>query len=158
MMARSALSTPSPLPHVRENRRHRAAMTPASVDSPAIAANKRGHSPAKAIQNDETPLTRHTSVQTNETPVLLHQGMTTRIEALRSKIRSLVAEITHAADVALLDLIADKAGCYVHYQAVREARDWAATAGITLETGLMQLGHALQQREADSTIHGSELK
>lgn len=37
-MVRSALSTPSPLPHTRKNERHRAAMTRASVDSAAHAA------------------------------------------------------------------------------------------------------------------------
>ncbi|MBI0327668.1 hypothetical protein [Burkholderia plantarii] len=117
-------------------------MTPASIDSPAIPADKRGLAPAKAIENDEAPLTRRKPAQMKETPALPRQRMTERIDALRSEIRSLVADITHAADVSLLDIMADRAGSYAHYQAAREARDWATTASVTLETGLMQLARA----------------
>ncbi|QGA38208.1 hypothetical protein GAS19_11670 [Burkholderia glumae] len=123
-------------------------MTPASIDSPAIPADKRGLAPAKAIENDEAPLTRRKPVQTSEAPALSRQGATEHIDALRSEIRSLVAEITHAADVSQLDLMVDKNGCYARHNAVQEARSWATAAGITLETGLMQIQHAIAALES----------
>ncbi|AJY66106.1 hypothetical protein [Burkholderia glumae] len=42
----------------------------------------------------------------------------------------------------------DKSGCYARYSAVQEARSWATAAGITLETGLMQIQHAIAALES----------
>ncbi|WP_249180584.1 hypothetical protein [Burkholderia ambifaria] len=59
-------------------------------------------------------------------------------------MRKLVIEISHAADVDLLDLMADEIGSFTRHKAAQDARNWAATAAITLETGLMQLARATQ--------------
>ncbi|MEN2470313.1 MULTISPECIES: hypothetical protein [Burkholderia] len=58
-------------------------------------------------------------------------------------MRAFVTEISHAADVDLLDLMADEVGSFARHKAAQDARSWAATAGITLETGLMQLARAI---------------
>ena len=47
-------------------------------------------------------------------------------------------------DVELLDLMADEIGSFARHKAAQDARTWAATAAITLETGLMQLARATQ--------------
>lgn len=39
--------------------------------------------------------------------------------------------------------MADEIGSYARHRAALEARTWAATAGVTLETGLMQLDRAI---------------
>ncbi|WP_432207522.1 hypothetical protein [Burkholderia cenocepacia] len=70
------------------------------------------------------------------------KGRLARFDALRIEIRALITEISHAADVELLDLMADEIGSFARHKAVQEARTWAATAAITLETGLMQLARA----------------
>ncbi|WP_244105752.1 hypothetical protein [Burkholderia gladioli] len=75
------------------------------------------------------------------------QGRLARLDALRIEIRTLIAEVSHAADVELLDLMADEIGSFARHKAAQEARTWAATAGITLETGLMQLGRAIPAAE-----------
>ncbi|KVG22973.1 hypothetical protein WK92_06260 [Burkholderia ubonensis] len=89
-----------------------------------------GPRPAKAIQKDEALAE-------------IHQGRLARLDALRIQIRSLITEISHAADIELLDLMADEIGSFARHKAAQDARTWAATAGITLETGLMQLCRAL---------------
>ncbi|WP_366919940.1 hypothetical protein [Burkholderia cepacia] len=99
---------------------------------------------AKAIQKDEAPLARRKPIQMNEALAECHQGRLTRLDALRIEIRALITEISHAADVELLDLMADEIGSFARHKAAQDARTWAATAAITLETGLMQLARAIQ--------------
>ncbi|KVS77020.1 hypothetical protein WM06_24505 [Burkholderia cepacia] len=72
------------------------------------------------------------------------QGRHARLDALHVEIRALITEISHAADVELLDLMADEIGSFARHKAAQDARTWAATAAITLETGLMQLARAIQ--------------
>ncbi|MBR8305225.1 hypothetical protein KDX25_02275 [Burkholderia cenocepacia] len=117
-----------------------------------------GLTPVKTIQKDEAPLARRKPVQMNEALADTRQGTLARLDALRIEIRALIVDISHAADVELLDLMADEIGSFARHKAAQDARTWAATAGITLETGLMQLGRALPQREADSKNQGFELK
>ncbi|RQR36335.1 hypothetical protein DIE12_13805 [Burkholderia sp. Bp9015] len=107
-----------------------------------------GLTPAKAIQKDAAPLARRKPTQTNEALAGTRQGRLARLDALRIEIRALITEISHAADVELLDLMADEIGSFTRHKAAQDARTWAATAGITLETGLMQLAHALPPYEA----------
>lgn len=119
----------------------RPAIALASVNGTSMQSD--GLSPAKAIQKDEAPLTRRKPIQTNEALAETRQGRLRRLDALRIEIRALIAEISHAADVELLDLMADEIGSFARHKAAQDARIWATTAGITLETGLMQLGRAL---------------
>ncbi|KGU65090.1 hypothetical protein Y037_3048 [Burkholderia pseudomallei MSHR983] len=143
MTPRPALSTPRPLPRKREHRKQRTAIALASVEGKAIATEQRGRAPAKAIQKDEATLARRKPIQVNDASAVARRGRAERIEALRATILDLVIEISHAADVELLDLMADEVGSFARHKAAQEARTWAATAGVTLETGLMQLGRAL---------------
>ncbi|WP_230954592.1 hypothetical protein [Burkholderia cepacia] len=143
MTPRPALSTPRPLSRKREHGKQRTAIALASVDGKAIDSEKRGRSPAKAIQKDEAPRTRRKPIQMNDASADTRRGRAERIAALRATIRDLVVEISHAADVELLDLMADEVGSFARHKAAQEARTWAATAGITLETGLMQLDRAI---------------
>ncbi|KGD34842.1 hypothetical protein [Burkholderia pseudomallei] len=143
MTPRPALSTPRPLPRKREHRKQRTAIALASVEGKAIATEQRGRAPAKTIQKDEATLARRKPIQVNDASAVARRGRAERIEALRATIRDLVIEISHAADVELLDLMADEVGSFARHKAAQEARTWAATAGVTLETGLMQLGRAL---------------
>ncbi|WP_243435491.1 hypothetical protein [Burkholderia pseudomallei] len=143
MTPRPALSTQRPLSRKREHRKQRTAIALASVDGKAIATEQRGQAPAKAIQKDEAPRARRKPIQMNDASAVARRGRAERIEALRATIRDLVVEISHAADVELLDLMADEVGSFALHKAAQEARTWAATAGVTLETGLMQLGRAL---------------
>ncbi|MBN3823848.1 hypothetical protein G3O00_09495 [Burkholderia sp. Ac-20384] len=108
-----------------------------------MQSNSGGLTPATTIQNNEAPLARRKPIQTNEALADARQGRLTRLDAIRTEIRTLVIEISHAADVELLDLIADEFGAFARHKAAQDARTWAATAGITLETGLMQLARAL---------------
>ncbi|WP_196493542.1 hypothetical protein [Burkholderia anthina] len=71
------------------------------------------------------------------------QGRLARLDALRVEIRALITEISHAADVELLDLMADEIESFTRHKAAQDARTWAATASITLETGLMQLARSV---------------
>jgi hypothetical protein len=103
-----------------------------------------GLTPAKTIQKDEAPLLRRKPIQTNEALADARQGMLARLDALRIEIRMLITEISHAADVELLDLMAGEVGSFARHKAAQEARTWAATATITLETGFMQLARAIQ--------------
>ncbi|KVF73405.1 hypothetical protein WJ22_20785 [Burkholderia vietnamiensis] len=95
------------------------------------------------MQNNDAPLTRRKAIQTNEALADTRQGRLARFDALRTEIRALITEISHAADVELLDLMADEIGSFARHKAAQDARTWAATAGITLETGLMQLARAI---------------
>ncbi|SAK16956.1 hypothetical protein UA18_01684 [Burkholderia multivorans] len=52
----------------------------------------------------------------------------------------------------MLDLMADEVGSFARHKAAQEARTWAAAAGVTLETGLMQLDRAI----STSTTHGGQ--
>jgi len=130
MTSRPALSTPRPLPRKREHAKKRPAIALAIVNGTSMQPNSGGLTPAEAIQK-------------NEALADALQGMLTRLDAIRTEIRTLVIEISHAADVELLDLMADEIGSFARHKAAQDARTWAATAGITLETGLMQLGRAL---------------
>ncbi|KWA41195.1 hypothetical protein WT41_17610 [Burkholderia territorii] len=96
------------------------------------------------MQNDEAPLARRKSIQRNEALAESRQGRLTRLDALRTEIRALITEISHAADVELLDLMADETTSFARHKAAQDARTWAATAAITLETGFMQLARATQ--------------
>ncbi|ALK19672.1 hypothetical protein CEQ23_18505 [Burkholderia cepacia] len=112
----------------------------ASVNGTSTQSDCSGLTPAKAIQKDEAPLARRKPIQAlAET----RQGRLTRLDALRNEIRALITEISHAADVELLDLMADEVGSFARHKAAQDARTWAATADITLETGFMQLARAL---------------
>ncbi|WP_264858477.1 hypothetical protein [Burkholderia cenocepacia] len=143
MTPRPALSTPRPLPRKREHAKKRPAIALASVNGTSMQSDNGGLTPATTIQKDEAPLTRRKPIQTNEALAETRQGRLTRFDALRNEIRALITEISHAADVELLDLMADEIGSFARHKAAQDARTWAATAGITLETGLMQLARAL---------------
>ncbi|KGX66197.1 hypothetical protein Y027_6050 [Burkholderia pseudomallei TSV5] len=134
MTPRPALSTPRPLPRKRERANKRPAITLASVDGNAVSKRVRGLAPAKAIQR-------------NEAPADARRGMHARLDALCIEIRALVSDVSHSADIVLLDLMADDAGSYSRHRAAQDARTWAAAAGVTLETGLMQLGRAIPREQ-----------
>ncbi|KVN27944.1 hypothetical protein WJ63_14210 [Burkholderia pyrrocinia] len=102
-----------------------------------------GLTPATTIRKDEAPLARRKPIQTNKASAETRRGRLARLDALRLEIRSLITDISHAADVELLDLMADEVGSFSRHKAAQDARTWAATAGITLETGLMQLARAM---------------
>lgn len=142
MTPRPALSTPRPLPRKREHAKEHPAIALASVNGTSMQSDCGGLKPAKAIQKDEAPLTRRKPIQTNEALANTRQGRLTRLDALRIEIRALVAEISHAADVELLDLMAGEIGSFGRHKAAQDARTWAETAAITLETGFMQLACA----------------
>lgn len=142
-MPRPALSTPRPLPRKREHAKKRPALALASVDGAPMQSNGSGRTPATSIQNNDAPLSRREAIQMNEALADARQGRLARLDALRTEIRSLVIDISHAADVELLDLMADEIGSFARHRAAQDARTWAATAGITLETGLMQLQRAM---------------
>lgn len=142
-MPRPALSTPRPLPRKRGHAEKRPAIALASVNSTSMQSDNGGLTPETAIQKDEAPLARRKTIQTNEALADTRQGTLARLDALRIEICALITDISHAADVELLDLMADEIGSFARHKAAQDARTWAATAGITLETGLMQLGRAL---------------
>ncbi|WP_311768008.1 MULTISPECIES: hypothetical protein [unclassified Burkholderia] len=143
-MPRPALSTPRPLPRKREHAKKRPAIALATVNGTSMQSGDDGLTPAKTIQKDEAPLSRRKPIQTNEALVDSRQGTLSRLDALRIEIRMLIIDISHAADVELLDLMADEIGSFARHKAAQDARTWAATAAITLETGLMQLARATQ--------------
>ncbi|MGS1052004.1 hypothetical protein ACVCIC_24900 [Burkholderia glumae] len=153
MTPRPALSTPRPLPRKRENAKSRAAIKLASVNGNSMQPSCDGLSPVEAIQKDEAPLARRKPIQTNKALAETRQGWLARLDALRNEIRALMIEISHAADVELLDLMADEIGSFARHKAAQDARTWAATAGITLETGLMQLARALPNPITSGTQH-----
>ncbi|KAB0686577.1 hypothetical protein F7R13_00100 [Burkholderia territorii] len=112
-----------------------------------------GLTPANAIQKDEAPLARRKPIQTNEALADTHQGRLARFDAVRIEIRSLITEISHAADVEVLDLMAGEIESFARHKAAQDARTWAATASITLETGLMQLARALPNSITQAAQH-----
>jgi len=144
MTPRPALSTPRPLPRKREHAEKRPAIALASVNGTSTQSDCSGLAPAKAIQKDEAPLARRKPIQMNKALADARQGRHARLDALHVEIRALITEISHAADVELLDLTADEIGSFARHKAAQDARTWAATAAITLETGLMQLARAIQ--------------
>ncbi|KVN50155.1 hypothetical protein WJ64_19960 [Burkholderia ubonensis] len=103
------------------------------------------------MQSDGGGLTPAKAIQKDEALADTRQGRLAQLDALRIQIRALITEISHAADVELLDLMADEIGSFARHKAAQDARTWAATAGITLETGLMQLGRALPPANAQGT-------
>ncbi|OXJ35942.1 hypothetical protein CFB82_11885 [Burkholderia sp. HI2714] len=116
-----------------------------------MQSNGSGLTPATSIQNNDAPLTRRKAIQMNEALADARQGRLARLDALRTEIRSLVIDISHAADVELLDLMDDEIGSFARHRAAQDARTWAATASITLETGLMQLARALPSGADEET-------
>ena len=122
MISRPALSTPRPLPRKREHAKKRPAIALASVNGASMQSNSGGLTPATTIQNDEAPLARRKPSQTNEALADARQGRLTRLDTLRTEIRKLVIEISHAADVELLDLMADEIGSFARHKAAHEAR------------------------------------
>lgn len=153
MMPRPAPSTPRPLPRKRERATKHPAIALVSVNGTSMQADSSGLPPAKAIQKGKAPLARRKPIQTNEALADARQGRLARLDALRIEIHTLIAEVSHAADVELLDLMADEIGSFARHKAAQEARAWAATAGITLETGLMQLARSLPNSTAQRTRH-----
>ncbi|QND94191.1 hypothetical protein SY91_01589 [Burkholderia cenocepacia] len=143
MTPRPATSTPRPLPRKREHAKKRPAIALASVNGTSMQSDNDGLTPVKTIQKDGAPLARRKPVEMNEALAEARQGRLARFDALRIEIRALIAEISHAADIELLDLMADEIGSFARHKTAQDARTWAATAGITLETGLMQLARAL---------------
>ena len=144
-MIRPAISTPRPLPQEREHAKKRGALGklrafPAHNPNP----NGNGLAPAKAIQKDDAPLARRTTIQRNDDESKTRLAMFARIDVLRIEIRKLAEDVALAADIELLDLMRDELGSYSRHKAAQEARTWAGTAGIQLETGLMMLDRALQ--------------
>lgn len=144
MTPRPALSTPRPLPRKREQAKKRPAIALARVNCTSMQSNSSGLTPATTIPNNDAPLTRRKAIQMNEALADTRQGRLMRLDALRIEIRALITEISHAADVELLDLMVAEVGSFARHKAAQDARTWAATAGITLETGLMQLARATQ--------------
>jgi hypothetical protein len=143
-MIRPAISTPRPLPQERQHEEKRGTLGKLHA-VPAHSSNQNGNgpTPAKAIQKDDAPLARRTAIQTNEGESKSRLAMFARIGALRIEIRKLAEDVALAADIELLDLMRDEAGSYSRHKAAQEARTWAGTAGIQLETGLMMLDRAL---------------
>ncbi len=150
MSPRPAPSTPRPLPRKRERATKHPAIALVSVNGTSMQTDDSELSPAKAIQKGKAPLARRKPIQTNNALADARQGRLARLDALRIEIRTLIAEVSHAADVELLDLMADEIGSFARHKAAQEARTWAATAGITLETGLMQLARSLPNSTAQS--------
>ncbi|EMN1928316.1 hypothetical protein RVV18_002728 [Burkholderia ambifaria] len=144
MTSRPALCTPRPLPRKREHAKKRPAIALASVNGTSMQSNSGGLPPATEIQNNEAPLPRRKPIQIDEALADARQGRLAQLDALRIQIRTLITEISHAADVELLNLMADEIGSFARHKAAQDARTWAETAGITLETGLMQLARATQ--------------
>lgn len=56
----------------------------------------------------------------------------------------MVDAIVLGADVELLDLMRDEVGSYSRHKAAQEARTWAEQGRLSIETGLMQLDHAMR--------------
>ena len=144
-MIRPAISIPGPLPQEREHAKKREALgklraVPAHNPNP----NGNGLAPAKAIQKDDAPLARRTTVQTKEGESKTRLAMFARIDAVRIEIRKLAEDVALAADIDLLDLMRDEVGSYSRHKAAQDARTWAGTASIQLETGLMMLDRALR--------------
>lgn len=147
MTLSAALSTPRPLPREREHAAKRARLGLAGA-VPAHAANINGNSselsPAKTIQVNEAPLSRHKPIQTKKGQSASRPANLSHLEALRVEIHSLIESVALGADVELLDLMRDEVDSYCRHKAAQHARMWAAAVGIELKIGMMQLDHALQ--------------
>ncbi|MEF9443623.1 hypothetical protein OWT26_27085 [Burkholderia sp. 1A5] len=89
-----------------------------------MQSNDEGRTPKK-IQKDEAPVARRKHIQTNEALADIRQGRPARFDAIRIEIRALITEISHAADVELLDLLADETGLFARYKAAQDARTWS---------------------------------
>lgn len=144
-MIRPAISTQRPLPREREHAKKRGALGKLRA-VPAHSPNRNGNglTPADAIQKNDTPLTRRTTIQTTEGESKNRLAMFARIDALRIEICKLAEDVALAADIELLDLMRDEVGSYSRHKAAQEARTWAGAAGIQLETGLMMLDRVLR--------------
>ena len=141
-----ATSTPRPLPRKRESgntrsQRSRAGAVPAQTLSSDVSNS--GLTPAKQIQKGEAPHSRRKPIQTNEGQSDSRLATLARIAALRLELRQLVKQVSHGADVGLLDVMRDEVGSYSRHKAAQEARTWAEQARLSIETGLMQLDCAL---------------
>ena len=146
MTLSAALSTPRPLPREREHAGKRIRLSLAGAvpaHTADIDGNSSGLSPAKTIQVNEVPLARHKPIQTKKGQSASRLANLPRLDALRVEIRSLIESVVLCADIELLDLMRDEIGSYGRHKAVQDARTWASAAGVTLETGLMQLDRAL---------------
>jgi hypothetical protein len=151
MTPSSATSTPRQLPRKREGAAKRPRLSLAgAVPAQTSSVDVKDSGLAPAIQADEASLARRKAIQMNEATSDTRRGHLARIDALRDEIRSLSEAISLAADVELLDLMRDEVGSYSRHKKAQEARTWAATAGVTLETGLMQLGRALRPDNGDA--------
>jgi hypothetical protein len=167
---RSAISTPHPLAQERQHAGKRGTLGKLRA-VPACASNRddgsngltpvqtiqtmevdplarpdkgNGLAPAKTIQKDDAPPPRQTAIQKNGGESQTRLAMFARIDALRIEIRKLIEDVALAADIELLDLMRDEVGSYSRHRAAQEARTWAGTAGIQLETRLMMLDRALR--------------
>ena len=144
-MIRPAISTPRPLPREREHAGKRGALGRLrAVPEHSPHPNGNGLTPANAIQKNHAPLTRRIAIQTNESESKNRLAVFARIDSLRIEIRKLAEDVALAADIELLDLMRDELGSYSRHKAAQEARTWAGTASIQLETGLMMLDRALR--------------
>ncbi|MFA8393205.1 hypothetical protein [Burkholderia ubonensis] len=97
LTSRPALSTPRPLPRKREHAKKRSAIALANVNGTSMQSDNVGLTPANAIQM-------------NEASADTRRGRFARLDALRLEIDSLITDISHAADIELLDLMADEVG------------------------------------------------
>lgn len=147
MTLSAALSTPRPLSQKRDSGEKRVALNLAGADAANAAnvnVNSSGLPPAKAIQKNEAPLARRKPVQTKERQSAGRLANLSHLDALRTDIRLLIDAVVLSADVELLDLMRDEVGSFRRHKAAQDARTWASAAGVTLETGLMQLDRALR--------------
>ena len=153
---RAAISTPHPLAQERQHAGKRGTLGKLRA-VPTHASNSdggNGLTPVQAIQTMEVdPLARPDksnglapakAIQTDEGESKTRLAMFARIDALRIEIRKLTEDVALAADIELLDLMRDEVGSYSRHKTAQEARTWAGTAGIQLETGLMMLDRALR--------------
>jgi len=145
MTVRPATSTPRPLPRKRAHVEERPRLSLAGeVATHAANDNGSGQAPATIIRTNEAPLAGRQAIQTKESESDSRLATLAWIDALRIEIRALVDEIVLRADIELLDLMRDEIGSYSRHRAAQEARTWAGTAGVQLETGLMMLDRAMR--------------
>jgi len=129
---------------------HPASSTPRPLSRKRESADKRprlvlaGAVPAQPSDDNVNSSGLTPAIQKKEGQSDTRLANLSRITALRVEIRSLIEVIALAADVDLLDLMRDETGSYSRHKAAQEARTWASAAGLTLETGLMQLDRAMR--------------
>ena len=141
-----AISTQRPLPRKREAADKRSRLSLAGAVQAHAShddVDSSGLPPAKAIQINEAPLARRKTIQTKESKSNSRLANRAQIEAVRCQIRQLIEDITLGADIELFDLMRDEVGSNSRHKAAQEARTWAEQARLSIETGLMQLDHAL---------------